>query len=246
MSDSMRQRGGTTVMQRPRRAADRPAAPPANEGAPGVRREGAGRSRREEERAAPRGRGEVFDLSAWVFGIVANADTPAEPFRQGLLRRDPPAPRSRQAARGPAAASEPPRTSPGPQAPAGPADPARRVPPAGREPTRGALSRPAEAARRAPPSPPAGERSGTFTRPTVHRTSAPEVSAAEGEPARRRERFDLGAWVFGMVQPLERTPDAPTNVAALRRRRPAPPARKALTLPDLFDGAAVPPCLRDD
>lgn len=75
------------------------------------------------------------------------------------------------------------------------------------------------------------------------------VEARRPRAAVRREPFDLTAWVHGIARRVdEPTPAAPTNVAALRRpaRPAAPPARKPLTLPDLFEGPAVPPCLEDE
>ncbi len=85
------------------------------------------------------------------------------------------------------------------------------------------------------------------------RAPAPSAPSARAEepapaprPAARRDRFDLAAWVFGVARQVEPTPATPTKLAGLRRGPSAPPARKPVTLPDLFEGAAVPPCLRDD
>lgn len=83
----------------------------------------------------------------------------------------------------------------------------------------------------------------------VPRVEETPVEAPRPRVAARREQpFDLSAWVHGVAPRAELTPPVPTNVAALRRQaRPAPaPARKALTLPDLFEGPAVPPCLEDE
>ncbi|MCO5170511.1 MAG: hypothetical protein M9894_29605 [Planctomycetes bacterium] len=99
-------------------------------------------------------------------------ETPAEPFRQGLIRREPAAPPRAESA-------------PRPTPPAAPA----------------------------PPRPAANPRPGTF---------------------------DLAAWVFGLVPRSDDDGPAPPP------RRSPPPKRKALTMPDLFEGGAMPPCLEDD
>src|SRR5690606_31837520 len=114
------------------------------------------------------------------------------------------------------------------------------------------------AARRPAPTPPAPQapRRQEPTSPALRRpepTPPAQQAPREPEPTRRPEprgQFDLAAWVFGLVP--ARDPDAPptstsTSAPAPAARRPArPPARKALTMPDLFEGAPVPPCLDDD
>lgn len=67
-----------------------------------------------------------------------------------------------------------------------------------------------------------------------------EPAASPRAPERSLDNQGLARWAFGLV---DRTEEAPAPRAA----GPRPSAkRKALTMPDLFDGGAVPPCLQDD
>lgn len=191
----MDERGGTTVVRRP----ERPRAAPAREPTP--------QTLKRPERRAQESRPGGFDLSSWVFGIVDRPDeTPAEGFRQGLVRREPPAAREEPRARH-----------------RGDRDPGAHRQPAARP-----------AAAPAPPAPP---------------PPAPSPRTAEPRPARRgstRGSFDLAAWVFGLVPRTDDEPVAAPEPTRARPPRPRPPARRPLTMPDLFEGAPVPPCLDDD
>ena len=131
-------RGGTTLARRPVRSSQRTEAQPApvRPAPPPAKQE-------------PRG---SFDLGAWVHGIVSqrNDDTPSEPFKQGVVRRD--------------------------------------------------------------------------------------------RPERSLDDKSLASWAFGLAPKSDEVP-APRATAPVQRPSTK---RKALTMPDLFDAGAVPPCLRDD
>jgi hypothetical protein len=138
-----------------------------------------------------------------------------------LVRRPTPAPGERRAA---------------PPPPAPPPTPVRAAPPV----------RP-QAASSAPSGP---RRNGEFDLSAWARELAPRVDAPAPAPApppsrARRETFDLSAWVQGLTRPLEETPAEPFRTGLIKRT-PPPPKRKAITMNDLFDGPAVPPCLQDD
>lgn len=78
-------------------------------------------------------------------------------------------------------------------------------------------------------------------------TPAQPAAATRPPPRAERPRFDLTGWVYGLVpQRSEPGVDAPAPSPGAARRSAPAPKRKALTMPDLFDQPATPPCLRDD
>jgi hypothetical protein len=64
-----------------------------------------------------------------------------------------------------------------------------------------------------------------------------DPAAAPRAPERSLDDRGLARFAFGLADRAEEAPPA--------KPRPAP-KRRALTMPDLFDGGAVPPCLQDD
>lgn len=104
---------------------------------------------------------------------------------------------------------------------------------------------PVKHAAAAPASPPAAQP--PPLRPAAI-PDAPALPKPAGTPhAGERGRFDLTAWVFGLVpQRSEPGVGDPAPAAGAARRTAPAPKRKALTMPDLFEQPATPPCLRDD
>lgn len=163
-----------------------------------------------------------FDLSAWARGLgtTARDDTPAV----GKERVEPAAPEPRPALKverfdlGAWVFGIVPRPEETPAEPFRQGLLRREPPPRRPAPGTPAAPPPSPAPSPAPPPPPA---------PTP-------------PPCPRPGGFDLASWVFGLVPRGDDEPEKP------RRPLPPPPRRKALTMPDLFEGGAAPPCLDDD